>query len=167
MTEITQPDPTPEDPTQDGQDEDPTQDGQDENSEVTFTPYLPSTEPQEPSRKPWMILGGCVLLVVGGVLFWPDSTDDAAAADTPPDVRKMTAEQLGQEGSMLAAVELVRRTYEGTPAQRSAAARVMDRPPSTRLRRNLAMAMALRQQKRATDRNARMAREMRGIEEAY
>ena len=154
MAEIPQCDPTPVPAIQDGQDE---------TAEVTFTPYLPSAEPEEPSRKPWMILGGCLLLVIGGWLFWPDDFGKVAP-DTPPDVSKMTEQELAEEGSMLAATELVRRMNEGTLAQRSAASRVMDRPPSVRLRRNIGMAMALQSQKRATDMNARMAREMQKAE---
>jgi len=146
------------------------QDAQGEESEKSapaFEPYLPSEAPQERSRKPLVFLILAVILVIGGLLFWNVEPDEAGGKKPRPDFKKMTAEQLAEDASSSAAVELVRRMFHGTPAEHKAASSVMSRPRSPRLSRNLAMAMALEQQKRAGEMGLRMERDTRMAEEGY
>ena len=142
-------------------------DAQDEQSAPVFRPYVPSEVPQKRSCISLVLMILSVGLIIGGLLFWKTEPDEAKGKKAPPNFSKMTAEQLAENASMSAAVELVRRAFHGTPAERSAASRVMSRPRSSRLSRNLAMAMALEQKKRAEDRRVSVEREMRRVEEGY
>ncbi len=143
------------------------QDTQDEKSAPVLQAYLPSEAPQERSRMPLVFIILSVVLVIGGLLFWNVEPDEARGKKASPDFGKMTAEQLAGNASMSAATELVRRMFQGTPAERTAASSMMSRPRSARLARNLAMAMALEQKKRADDMRIRMEGNMRMAEEGY
>lgn len=159
MTQMPPPDPAPTPIPADSAHTPP--DGE-ESQEVEFAPYLPSTEPTEPSRTKWYLLGGCVLLMVAGFLFWDGGPDPAEAKPKTP--AEMSASELAADGSMLAANELLRRSREGTPARQAAARKVLAHPTNPRLKRNLCMSMALQQQKRAYENNLRVRREMEGAE---
>jgi len=101
------------------------------------------------------------------MVFWSGGPDEADAKPAKADVTTVTAAQLAENSSHTAAKELVRRMYYGTDTERAAATRVINGPQSPRLRRNLAMAMALQAQKRANAMHARNMREMRLAEEGY
>jgi len=141
------------------------QDPQGEAPAPAFRPYLPSTEPQKRSRLPLVLVGLSVVLTVGGLAFWSSRPDAAESAVV--DVGRMTPEQLAENASMAAAMELLRRLDQGPPAERAACSRAMNGPRSARLTRNLAMARALQQQKRANEMRLRAEREMRMAEEGY
>ncbi len=142
------------------------QDDQGETPPPAFRPYRPP-EPIRRSRKGLVFIGLSVVVVMGGLVFFSGGPDEAEGHKAPVDVRKMTAEQLAKDSSPGAARELVRRLLHGTQAEHIAASNVMNRPRSQRLSRNLAMAMALEQQKRANDMRLRTQREMRLAEEGY
>ena len=141
------------------------QDAQGETPAPAFRPYLPSEQPPERSRLPLVFIGLSVLLVIGGLVFWATRPDTAEAERAVVNYRQMTAEQLAENASVSAARELVRRLSHGTAAERAAASSVTNRPRSARLARNLAMAMALKQQKRAYEMRLRVQRNMRMAEE--
>lgn len=143
------------------------QDAEGEATAPAFEAYLPSEAPQERSRLPWVLLGLSAVLIVGGLVYWSTRPDSAEAENTPIDFRKMTVEQLAENASMEAAVELLRRQREGSRAERAAASKAIDRPRSARLTRNLAMAMALQQQNRANQMHVRMERERQMAERGY
>lgn len=142
------------------------QDAQRETSPPAFRPYRPP-EPIRRSRKGLILIGLSVVAVIGGMVFFSTGPDEAEGHKAPIDVRKMSAEQLARDSGPGAARELVRRLLHGTQAEHIAASNVMNRPRSQRLSRNLAMAMALEQQKRANDMRLRTQREMRLAEQGY
>lgn len=141
------------------------QDAEGETPAPAFRPYLPSEEPPSRSRLPWIFLGLSAILILGGLVFWSGRPAEAESAVV--DVSKMTAEQLVKDASMAAARELIRRLDDGTPAERTAASGAMDGRQSARLTRNLAMARALEQQKRANEMKLRMERDRRMAEQGY
>jgi len=140
---------------------------QPETAAPVFQAYLPPEAPPGRSRLPLAlaVLGGVVLVV--GWAFYRGRPDEAEAKPPAIDVASMTAAELAEDAGPAAARELVRRLLEGTPAEHAAAAAVMNTPPSPRLARNLAMAMALAQQKRANEMRVRAARHMRMAEQGY
>ena len=145
----------------------PSQDRQADTASPEFRPYVPDPEPPERSRLPLILAGVSVALLIFGLVFWKKSPDAAEADTKVLDVSQMTAEQLAEDASAAAARELVRRLLHGAPAERAAASSVMKRPRSPRLMRNLAVAMALAQQKRANDMRLSVERETRMMEEGY
>ena len=158
MTEMPESSQTPEMMDQEPQDEAPS---------PAFEPFLPSVEPPKRSRVPivFAVLG--VLVLVGGLVFHGRGADKAEAKNVAVDYTQMTAEKLGEDSSPGAARELVRRFFSGEPAERAGAASVMHSPHSPRLTRNLAMAMALEQQKRAQAMRVNVERNMRMAEQGY
>ena len=150
--------------------ESPQTTGQDRQAQPTapsFEPYVPSQEPPRRSRLPLVLGAASVVVLVCGLVFWK-SQPDAAEADTKVvDVGQMTVDQLAEDAGPLAARELVRRSLYGAPAESAAASSAMNHPRSPRLARNLAVAMALEQQKRANDMRIRNEREMRMVEQGY
>ena len=100
-----------------------------------------------------------VALIVVGLVFFTGGPDDADAKPTVPDFSAMTADELAGNASAVAARELARRMTEGSPAERAAAGSALNRRSSPRLIRNFAMAMALQQQKKASDMNLRIQRD--------
>ena len=130
-----------------------------------FVPILPTPTPPKSSRTPLIIFGVCVVALIGGVIISCTRPDAADAEDAAKPVAEKTAEVLAEDASMPAARELVRRMCDGTAAEHAEASRVMTAPRSPRLARNLAMAMALAQQKRANDHRLRVEREMQMIEQ--
>ena len=137
------------------------QEGQDEAPAPAFEAYLPSEEPPKRSRLPLVFLGVGVVVMIGGLIFLGGRSDEPKAKKPKVDVRQMTAEQLAEAASVPAARELIRRRNEGDAAERAAAASVMSHPGSARLARNLTIAMALEQQKRANDMAVSMERDNR------
>jgi len=142
------------------------QEPQDQAPAPAFQAYLPSTERPKHSPRMLIVAGAMMLVVIAGLAIWTSGPDDAEA-EAPVDVGKMTPEQLVKDASMGAARELLRRQHEGTPAERAAANKAMSGSRSARLTRNLAMAMALRQQNRAHEMNVRMRREMQTAERGH
>ena len=132
-----------------------------------FRPYVPSAEPGGHSRRPLVFMALSVVVGIVGMVFWSGRPDEAEAKNAKADVSKMTPAQLAEDSSPPAAKELVRRMYHGTDAQRAAASHVVNNVRSPRLRRNLAMAMALETQKRANAMRARTQREMQMSEQGY
>ena len=125
-----------------------------------FVPILPRPAPPQSSRTPLIIFGVCVVALIVGVII-SGTRPEAAEAKAAKPVTEMTADELAEDASMPAARELVRRMCDGTPAEHADASRVMTSPRSPRLARNLAMAMALAQQKRANEMRLRVEREQR------
>ena len=158
MTETPQPNETPEGTGQNTEGEAPA---------PTFRPYVPVGDPPMRSRLPLIL--GClgVVVLIAGLAIWIGAPEEAEAKPAKVSVRKMTAGQLADNAGFDAARELVRRMLHGTPAEHAAASAVMNPPRSPRLARNLAMAMALEQQKRANAMNLRVQREMQRAEEGY
>ena len=99
-------------------------------------------------RKPLIILGVSVLVVVGGLIFGSGTPKPVQATIPKLDVANMTAEELADNGSFQAARELTRRMTSGTMNDRAAVSIAINARKSMRLGRNLASAMALEQQKR-------------------
>ena len=130
-----------------------------------FVAILPGPAPARSSRTPLIVFGVCVVALIGGIIFTCTRPDSAEAEPTATPVSAMTAAELGEDASMPAARELVRRMLQGTSAEHAEAARVMNAPRTPRLARNLAMAMALAQQKRANDMRLRNEREIRMYEQ--
>jgi len=142
--------------------------GQDPQDEApTFRRYVSSPEPAAHSRRMMIFMGLSIVTIIAGLIFWNGGPDEADAKPAKADVTKMTAEQLAENSSHAAAKELIRRMHHGTDTERDAAVRVVNGPVSPRLRRNLAMAMALQAQKRANAMHARSEREMRLAEQGY
>jgi len=129
-----------------------------------FRPYVHTPEPTKQSRGPLVFFGLSVVVLIGGLAFWSGTPDQAEAESPAVPVGEMTAEQLAEKATPAAARELVRRMLHGTEAEHAGAAAVMNRPRSARLNRNLAMGMALEQQKRANDMRLRAEREIRMAE---
>lgn len=132
----------------------------------TFRAYVPAPEPEPHSRRMLVFVGLSVVVIIAGLVFW-SGPDEVEAKPAKADVSTMTAEQLAENSSPRAAKELIRRMYHGTEAERAPAARVINSPQSPRLRRNLAMAMALQMQNRANAMRVRNEREMRMAEQGY
>jgi len=139
-------------------------------SQASFQAYRPTSDRASMKRphKPLLIMAAfVVLLVVGGLIHAMSKPDAAEARDAAPDYSEMTVDQLAEDAGMPAARELTRRMFDGTGAERADASRVFNNPPSMRLRRNLAMSMALLQQQKAMAHNVRMQRHQRMAEEGY
>lgn len=130
-----------------------------------FRPYVHNAAPPKQSRGPLVFVGLSVVVLIGGLAFWSGQPDTAEAESAVVPVSQMTAEQLAEKASPAAARELVRRLLHGTEAEHAGVAAVMNRPRSPRLQRNMAMAMALEQQKRANDMRLRTEREIRMAEQ--
>ncbi|KPK83517.1 MAG: hypothetical protein AMJ81_08080 [Phycisphaerae bacterium SM23_33] len=114
----------------------------------TFQPILYDAAPKKPPRNLLIVVGACVLSAVVGLIFCRGKPH-AAQANTPAlDVGSMSAQELAESASVPAARELARRMVSGTPAEQAAASSAITCRRSPRLARNLAMAMALEQQKR-------------------
>jgi len=129
-----------------------------------FRPFVEAPQPKQ-SRGPLLFIGLSVAVLLGGVAFWNNQPDQAEAQPAVVAVNQMTAEQLAKRADPAAARELVRRLFHGTEAEHAGAAAVMNRPRSMRLSRNLAMAMASENQKRASEMKLRVEREIRETEQ--
>ena len=127
-----------------------------EESAPVFTPVLSDPLPESAGRKPLILLGVAIVAIIIGVIFCGGDPDTAKAKPAPLDVANMTAEELAKNASPPAARELARRIAEGTGEEQSAAAAAMRNSPSPRLARNMAMAMALQQQKRQMEQMRQM-----------
>ena len=99
-------------------------------------------------RTPLILMGVAGVPVVVGLIVLGGKGDAAEDKTRLPAVSGMTVEELPADASLLAARELARRTVTGTPAEQAAASSAITRCTDPRLRRNLAMAMALEQQKK-------------------
>ena len=130
----------------------------------SFRPFLDAPAPVKPSRKPLILLGGAVLLVVGGLIFWSGGPDDVEARSAAPNYRTMTAEELAKDAGSMAAMELARRMVNGTPAEQASASSAFNHWPSPRLARNLAMAMAVESQKKQQQRMRELEIQQRMVE---
>ena len=150
MTQITPPNDPPAEPGQPSEGEAPA---------PTFKPFIRESAPAKPSRKPLIIVAVSVALIVVGLIFFTGGPDDAEAKPAVLDVGALSADELAQNASAVAARELARRMTEGSPAERAAAGSALNRRSSPRLIRNFAMAMALQQQKKANDMNLRIQRD--------
>ncbi len=141
MTQIPQPGDTPQTTGQIPESEAPAQ---------SFTPYLPGSVPRKLSLKPLIILGAFALVFIVALIFYSGKPDAAEAGAKAPalDVSKMTASELAKNASPQAARELARRMVHGTQAEQAAVSSAIYTWTNPRLARNLAVAMALAQQKR-------------------
>lgn len=158
MTQMSQPSDVPEMGPPAAEDESPPQ---------IFTAIHHEPDPPKPMRKLLIPVGVAVGVIVGGLIFCRGKPDEAEAKKPTPNYATMTADDLAQDASVPAARELTRRMTSGTSAERTAASTAIDRWRSSRLTRNLAMAMALAAQKRALDANVRMSRDQRMASEGY
>ncbi|KKL85687.1 hypothetical protein LCGC14_1952230 [marine sediment metagenome] len=146
--------------TQSPQSSDPTdavdQCPQDDAPPEGFQMPLPSPPPPKLSRKPLILVGVSVVLLIGGVIFCKGKPDSARAKPPRLPVGTMTSDELAKNASSAAAVELARRMAEGTPEQRASASIAVNHWSSPRLVRNMAWAMALDMQTK----QAQMVRQM-------
>ncbi|GAF93414.1 unnamed protein product, partial [marine sediment metagenome] len=99
----------------------------------------PGPDTMKPSRTPLILLGLSVVIVAAGLIFCSGGPDTIEAEQAIPDVRSMTAEQLAEDAGLLAAKELTRRMFQGTPAEQAAASGVVTRSRNPRLARHMAM----------------------------
>ncbi len=132
----------------------------------SFTPILFDPPAPGASRKGLYFLGGCVALIVLGVLWQlvkPESTE-AKSEPPPPDYTVMTVDQLVQNASPGAAHELAKRMVNGQPADQAAAAVAIRNCSNPRLARNLAMAIALEQQKKQKQMMQEIERQVEFVE---
>lgn len=132
-----------------------------------FTAIHHEPAPPKPMRKLLIPAGVAVGVIVGGLIFCRGNPDEAEAQKPKLNFATMTAEGLAKDASVPAARELTRRMTAGTATERMSASTAIDRWRSTRLTRNMAMAMALAAQKRAHDANVRMGRDQRMATEGY
>ena len=139
MTQMPQPSDTTQ-PTPSGEEGDTPQ--------RTFRPVVYEQPPDKPSHKPLILLGVSVLLVIGGLIFSGPKADDAQAKSATPDYRSMTADELAKDASVPAAQQLAHRMFNGTQPQKAAVSSAIMQHRRPRLARNMAMAMALEQQKK-------------------
>jgi len=143
------------------------QDPSDEAPAPAFRPFLPEEESPKHSRWPLVVLGLSVVLVIGGLVYRSTRPAEAKAQTPVQDVGSMTSDELAKNASAAAARELVRRMLDGTPAEQAAVSSLMTHPQSPRLARNLAMAMALAQQKRASQMRLQVERNIQMVERGY
>ena len=125
-----------------------------------FETTSPSPATMKPSRTPLILLVLSVVIVAAGLMFCGGGEPDTVeAVQAVPDVSSMTAEQLAEDAGLLAAKELTRRMFEGTPAEQAAASSVVTRSRNPRLARHMVMALEhqTKQQKmmRQMDQNRR------------
>lgn len=132
-----------------------------------FTAIHHQPEPPKSMRKLLIPAGVAVAVIVGGLMFSRGNPDEAEAKKPKLSYATMSADDLAKNASMPAVRELTRRMTTGTPAERIAVSSAMNRWPSGRLTRNMAMAMALAAQKKALDSNVRMSRDQRMAREGY
>ena len=114
----------------------------------SFTPIIYEPVSARPSRKLLIFAGVAVVVMALSLVLWPSTPDTAEAEGLPLDVANMTATQLAEDASPAAARELARRMIRGTMEQQKQASLAISQCRSPRLARNLAMAMALENQKK-------------------
>jgi hypothetical protein len=136
-------------------------------AQPVFQAYRYEEPPGKPSRIVWVVLGLGVLLLAGGVAYKVWGPREAAAQPKALNFKEMTADQLAQDASALAAHELARRMSSGTAAERTAALQTVQDHPSQRLAQNMAMALATEAQKKQTQVMADVQRNVRMAEEGY
>ena len=158
MTQMSQPNEVPDMEVPGSEEESPPQ---------PFVAIHHEPEPPKPMKKLLIPAGVATVVIIGGLIFCRGNPDEAEAKKPKLNYATMTADQLAQDASMPAARELTRRMTTGTGTERTAASAAIDRWRSSRLTRNLAMAMALAAQKKALDANVRMSRDQRMATEGY
>ena len=132
-----------------------------------FTAIHYEPPPPKSMRKLLIPVGIAVVVIAGGLIFCRGKPEEAEAENPKLNYATMTADDLAKNASVPAARELTRRMTTGTHAERIAVSSAMNRWPSARLTRNMAMAMALRAQKKALAGNVRMSRDQRIAREGY
>jgi len=128
-----------------------------------FTPLIVKSGPKPPPHRLYIFLGVCVVVSVVGFIFCAGKPEKAEAKTKPTmlDFRNMTSRELAENASAAAARELARRMFHGTEAERASASSAVNCWSSPRLGRNMAIAMALEQQKKAQELARRMEEERR------
>ncbi len=129
----------------------------------SFTAILPEPVQSGPPRKLLVVGGVAVVIAILGMIFSGGEPDSAKAkAPAALDAAGMTSQELAENAGFMAARELARRMMDGTPAEQASVTSILHRYRTPRLARNLAMAMALEQQKKQQEwmREAELDRQM-------